>query len=76
MISQETINFIQVSEGLLKNKNIPEEGQDRDLRKNKTCPSMIFNKSLVIKMVILLQALMKDHHGKFRTKSGHIELYL
>ena len=72
MISQETINFIQVSEGLLKNK----EGQDRDLRKNKTCPSMIFNKSLVIKMVILLQALMKDHHGKFRTKSGHIELYL
>lgn len=76
MISQETINFIQVSKGLLKNKNTPEEGQDRDLRKNKTCPSMNFNKSVVIKMVILLQALMKDQNGKFRTKSGHIELYL
>ena len=70
MISQETINFIQVSKGLLKNKNTPEEGQDRDLKKNKTCPSMKFNKSVVIKMVVLLQALMKTRMGSSEQSQG------
>lgn len=47
----------------LKNKNTPEVGQDRDLRKkNKTCLTMTFNKDVVIK--ILLQELTKDQlHG-------------
>ena len=54
----------------MKNKNTPEEGQDRDLRKNKTCPSMNFNKSVVIKMMILLQALMKDQMGSSEQSQG------
>lgn len=59
----------------LKNKNTPEVGQDRDLRKkNKTCLTMTFNKDVVIKTDIVagIDKRPVARNRKLRTKSGYI----